>query len=124
MKKDIQTQEDIKLMVDTFYSKAMKSEGIGHFFTEVIQLNMEKHMPVMYSFWSDILLGTKNYQGNPMVKHLAMNKLAKLEAHHFDEWLQLWQSNIDLYFEGVKAEEAKNRARSIAAIMQFKIQSH
>jgi len=124
MKPDIQTQKDIQLMVDTFYTKAMKSDVIGHFFTEVIHLDMEKHMPVMYAFWSDILLGTKNYQGNPMTKHFALNKLAKMEAKHFKEWLQLWVNNIDLHFEGTKAEEAKNRAKSIASIMQFKVQSH
>lgn len=123
MKKDIQTQEDIQLMVDTFYSKAMKSELIGHFFTEVVQLNMEQHMPKMYSFWNDILLGTKTYQGNPMVKHFALNKLAALENQHFEEWKQLWKTNIDLHFEGAKAEEAKTRAISIAAIMQFKVQN-
>jgi hemoglobin len=119
--KEIENKEDIKFMVDTFYDTVRRSTIIGHFFNEVVQINWKEHMPTMYDFWSDILLGTSEYKGNPMTKHFALNKLSKMEAEHFVEWLQLWKANIDLHFNGAVAEEAKSRAENIARIMSFKV---
>lgn len=108
-------------MVDEFYTKAKKSELIGHFFSEVVQLDWEVHMPVMYNFWSDILLGTSSYKGNPMTKHFALNEQSTMTAEHFAEWLRLWKENVNLHFDGDKADEAISRAENIARLMQFKV---
>jgi hemoglobin len=37
MKKDIENNDDIVLLVNTFYEKVKKDDTIQHFFTEVIK---------------------------------------------------------------------------------------
>lgn len=120
-KKDITTEEDIKLLVDSFYKKVIPDKSIGFIFTEVVKLSWEKHIPVMYSFWSSILLGTNSYRNNPMIKHLELNKMAPLTSQHFDRWLVLWEETVNEFFEGKTAKEAIQRAKNIAALMQHKI---
>ncbi|MGG9971565.1 group III truncated hemoglobin [Ferruginibacter sp. SUN002] len=123
MKKDIEHIDDIKLLVDSFYKKVIVVETIGYFFTKVIQFDWQVHLPVMYSFWDTILFGTMSYKGNPMVKHIEMNKKESLKKEHFDQWMKLWKETIDELFIGEKANEAKKRAGSIAQLMQYKIQN-
>lgn len=121
IKKEITSRADIEQMVNSFYRTALEDEVIGHIFTDVVALNFEKHMPTMFKFWESILLGVASYEGNPMVKHLELNRKFPLEPVHFDRWLLLWESNIQKQFKGSKAEEAIRRAHSIAALMQHKI---
>jgi hemoglobin len=121
MKRPIKTREDIKFMVDEFYTTAKKNTLIGHFFNEVVVLDWDKHMPTMYDFWSDLLLGTCLYKGNPMIKHFVLNEKSAMRTEHFKEWLTLWKDNINAHFEGVKAEEAISRAENIARLMEHKV---
>lgn len=121
MKKDIENIDDIKLLVDSFYKKVIPDKTIGYFFTEVVKFDWEVHLPVMYSFWDSILFGTMNYKGNPMIKHIEMNKKENLHKEHFDQWMKLWGETIDELFVGEKANEAKKRAGSIGQLMQYKI---
>ena len=118
---DLRTTRDIQLLVDTFYQQVLKDEVIGHFFNEVIQLDLETHMPVMYQFWESILFGLHEYKGNPMVKHIALNQKSRMEPEHFERWLSLWTSTVNKLFSGPKADEAIQRAGHIAALMQHKV---
>ena len=120
-KLDIQTRSDIELLVNTFYKKVEKDDVIRHFFTEVIHLDWNKHIPVMYDFWESILLDKHNYKGNPMPAHVSLNEKSPMKKEHFDRWIQLFSSTIDELFQGEKAELAKTRALSIATVMQIKI---
>ena len=120
-KMDISSRTDIELLVDRFYKKVIADKTIGHFFTEVVQLDWDKHMPVMYDFWETTLLGNIKYKGNPMVKHIELARKEPLQAAHFDHWLELWRTTINEHFEGAKALEAITRAENIASLMQFKI---
>ncbi|MTI22744.1 group III truncated hemoglobin [Fulvivirga sp. RKSG066] len=120
-KRTITNRSDIEFLVERFYHRALKNEVIGHFFNEVVKLDLEHHIPVICDFWETTLLGNRNYLGNPMDKHLSLNKKANLTAHHFDEWLSLWNGTVDEHFVGKKAQEAKVRANQIAKLMQFKI---
>ena len=118
---DIEHRNDIQKLVETFYTSVKEDDLIAHFFNEVVVFNWEEHTTIIVSFWEKILLGTGNYQGNPMTKHLALNQLSPLKKEHFERWLLIWETTINKLFKGVKAEEAKERAKSIAAIMQFKL---
>jgi hemoglobin len=75
----------------------------------------------MYSFWSGILLDDHAYAGNPMIKHIALDKKFPLKKEHFEVWLRLFYATVDELFKGMKAEEAKSRAAIIAQITQRKI---
>ncbi len=120
-KHDIVSQEDIKLLVDTFYKKVLEDDLIGHIFTKVVALSWDKHMPIMYSFWGSMLLGTQTYQSNPMVKHMNLDKIFRLDKEHFDRWLQIWEQNINEHFTGETASQAIIRAKNIASVMEYKV---
>ncbi len=121
MKKDITTIEDIQLLVDTFYTKAKADETIGHFFNEVIELDLEEHLPKIYRFWESILFGKANYRGNPMLKHIDLHQKSAMTVEHFDKWITLWEATTDEYFEGTKATEAKTKAKTMKELMLYKI---
>lgn len=116
--KQIQNRKDIQLLVDSFYDKVNHDPLLSPVFNEKAAVNWEKHLPIMYDFWSTMLLGDKSYRGNPFMKHipLPINKV------HFERWMQLFLETVDQHFTGEVAEEAKARARSIAGVFQFKLE--
>lgn len=121
MKKTIEHLADIELLVNSFYDKVKTDDTIGYFFTEVAQVDWPVHLPRMYDFWESIVLGTGDFKGNPMAKHMQLNLKSKLLPAHFKHWLLLWQQTVDELFVGEKAEEIKNRARLIAGVIEFKV---
>ena len=121
MERDISSRDDIILLVDTFYEKVLKDEVISEFFTKVVPIDFNKHMPTMYDFWEMVLLNKMVYKGNPMLKHISIDKKSKLEEKHFDRWLLLFNETIDKLFIGPKVELAKQRALSMKALMLHKI---
>lgn len=120
-KKDIENREDLLLLLSSFYDKALHDEVIGHFFTRVIHLNLEKHIPVIADFWETILLNGNLYTKNVIMPHVFIHQLSPIEKNHFDRWLILFSETIDINFEGETAERAKQRAASIATIMRLKL---
>jgi hemoglobin len=121
---DIQEPEDIKLLIDEFYKKVIQDESIGYFFTDVVILSWEKHIPIMNSFWNSVLLGSNTYKGNPMIKHIELDHKSPLKPEHFEVWLNLWEQTIYENFSGSKADEALLRAQNIALLMQHKIETN
>lgn len=121
MKSDIKNRADLETLIDSFYQKATHDELIKHFFTEVVQLNWQTHIPLIVDFWESSLFGSNNYKGNPMTAHLALNQKSPLLPQHFDRWLELWEATVNELFEGAMAEMTIARAKQIAQLMQFKI---
>lgn len=121
--KDIESVTDIEFLVDKFYQKVIVDELLGRFFTIVVNFEWEVHIPIMVSFWETVLLGKASYKGNPMNKHIELNKLSKLEAVHFERWLELWKVTVNENFTGEKAAEAIAKAETIAKLMQTKLDS-
>lgn len=121
MKADISNREDIVNLIDLFYSRVKEDEVIGYFFTNVIPFNWETHIPIMIKFWETVLLGAKTYQGNPMIKHLNINKIEPLLQKHFTRWRLLWEETINEHFEGPVANEAMRRAAIMEELMLYKI---
>ena len=120
-KKDITTREDIELLMNTFYSRLLADESINYIFTDVARINMQTHMPILADFWESILLNKNVYQNNTMKIHMDLNEKAPLTKTHFDTWLNHFNTTVDELFEGNIALLAKQRARSVATIMQIKI---
>ncbi len=120
-KSDITSKEDIVLLVDSFYKRAISDANIGYFFTKVSPINLEEHKPILYDFWDSVLFYTGTYKGNPMETHVNIHQKSALEKHHFDTWLSLWKNTIEELFEGEKAEEAIAKSTQIAALMQHHI---
>jgi len=120
LKTDIKSPEDIELLITGFYKKALLDPEIGHFFTTVIPLNLETHIPKICLFWESILFGNTQYAGNPMQVHQQIHNLSEINTEHLNRWLQLFTNEVDKHFIGKTADLAKTKARSIATVMQIK----
>jgi hemoglobin len=120
-KNDIESEADIKILVDTFYRKVIEDPIIGFFFTTVVPISWEKHIPVMYTFWGSILLGNQTYHDNPMMKHILLDKKSQLTEVQFDRWLELWETNVNENFSGNTANEAILRAKMIAPLIKHSV---
>lgn len=112
--KDLDSRSNIESLVQTFYDKVNADPLLAPVFAHV---DWVKHLPIMYDFWTSMLLGDMSYQGNPFQKHIGL----PITAEHFTQWLQLFTATVDDNFSGPKAEEAKTRANSIAGIFQHKL---
>jgi hemoglobin len=121
MKNDIRDRQDIRLLIDSFYSKVRGDEVIGYIFNDVVRVDWEHHLPVMYDFWEGVLFQQGGYAGNPMVVHTQLNQKTPLTKEHFDRWKLLFLETVEANFEGEKAELARQRAVSIATMMQIKM---
>jgi hemoglobin len=121
MKKDIVNRSDIELLVNSFYDKVNRDPLIAFFFSEVVVVDWDKHLPVMYDFWENILFYTGKYEGNPMAKHKDIHQKCPMKMEHFQRWIFLFTETVDELFEGSISELAKQRATSIATVMQIKM---
>lgn len=121
MKADIQNREDITRLINDFYAKVRRDEVIGSIFDEVIGSDWDKHLPVMYNFWEDLLFQTHQYSGNPMIIHQQLHQRIPLLPAHFERWEKLFLETVHELFEGEKASLATQRAISIATMMQVKL---
>lgn len=118
--KDIENREDIEQLMRAFYAKAIPDEIIGHYFTEVIQMDLEQHLPVITDFWETVIFGVAKYKSNAISVHQQLHTKSAFTDAHFERWVTLFQSTINELFSGEKAELAKQRALSIATVMRIK----
>jgi len=113
-KKVIGSRDEVKLLVNSFYEKVKHDELLAPVFAHV---DWPHHLPIMYNFWSSVLFGDMSYNGNPFSKH----KELPLKREHFSRWIKLFLETVDSEFSGAVAEEAKNRAQTIAIMFQHKM---
>ena len=114
MKTDITTNEHIEEMVKSFYQKIFADDLLGPVFKDIAGVDLEQHLPVMYKFWGMLLLGQKDYKGDPFEPHRDLNSKVPLDQQLFDRWLSLFSQTVDQMYEGPTAERAKMMAESIA----------
>ena len=121
MKKDIENRKDIELLITTFYEKVRSDETIGYIFNDIAKVDWEKHLPIMFDFWENVLLYTGAYNGNPMIVHQHLHRVVPLTKTHFKQWEKLFTGTVDELFDGNNAILANQRALSISTVMQMKI---
>lgn len=122
-KKDIANREDIERLVDAFYERVKGNKDIGFIFSDIVKVDWAHHLPRMYAFWASLLLGELSYGGNPMQQHIALSLRAPLGDREFAVWLRLFTETVDALYEGIKAEEAKQKAENLAQLMRYKIKA-
>ena len=120
MKTDIRNRKDIEKLVNAFYDKVKKDDTIGYLFNDVAKVNWELHLPKMYDFWENILFYSGNYSGSPMVVHKELHQKSTMNQNHFQHWNDLFSQTVDSLFEGIKANEIKERASNIARVIMYK----
>lgn len=117
MKEDILNIDDIKLLVDAFYTKVREDDLLADIFNSRIENRWAEHLEKMYRFWQTVLLDVNTYHGSPFAPHATM----PVNEEHFDRWLNLFFATIDENFSGEKASEAKWRAQKMAEMFSYKI---
>ena len=117
MKNDIATLKDIKFLVDTFYASVQQDTFLSPIFNARLSGRWEMHHRKLYRFWHTVMLLRPDYFGNPVPIHFDMN----IDERHFDEWLKIWTETIDDNFEGLIAERAKLRGKTMGSAFLAKI---
>lgn len=118
---DIQNQKDLYFLVDEFYKKLLADERINYIFKEVVKIKIEEHLPILVTFWSQMILGTGGYTNNLTDIHLKVDQLEHLTPELFDIWLHHFNETVDQNFVGKNANEIKLQAKNLSIILQIKI---
>ncbi|SFD25850.1 group III truncated hemoglobin [Algibacter pectinivorans] len=126
MKTDIQTREDVALLVTSFYKKVRAHNVLGPFFNDVIK-DWDAHLERLTTFWETSLFMTRKlehkYKGDPLQAHVKVDKdnNNSITELHFGLWLNLWFETLEELFEGDVTENAKRRARKMGSFLYLKI---
>ncbi len=118
MKKDISNIDDIKVLVDSFYTKVREDVKLKDIFNNKIQDRWPQHLEKMYRFWQTVLLEEHTYYGSPFLPHAKL----PVDASHFESWLKLFYETVDSLFEGEKATRAKWQGQRMAEMFHSKIE--
>ena len=121
MKKDISNREDLLKLVTLFYNKLLADRSISYLFTDIAKIDLLHHRDILVNFWDSVLFQNDVYRKNAMQPHLILHQRSPLQKDHFKTWLTYFNESVDELFEGEKAFLAKERALSIATVMQIKI---
>lgn len=120
MKKDILNREDIIQIVDVFYNKVRADSVIGIYFTDVVPVNWDKHLPIMYNFWENVLFIREVLRGIQWCR-FGLHGLHAIGKDAFEHWVSIFCQTVDELFSGQNAETIKVRARNIAMIMNSQL---
>lgn len=121
MNGDIQTRDDIVRLMTVFYERLLADPSISYFFTDIAKIDIKTHIPVIVDFWESVLFQSDTYHKNAMQPHMVLHQKSPLKKEHFDTWLSCFHGTVDSMFEGEKAILAKQRATSVATLMQIKV---
>jgi truncated hemoglobin YjbI len=110
------TESAIVQLVDTFYARVRDDAVLSPVFEATLAGRWHEHMPRMYAFWTKVLLGTGEFNGNVFGKHMA---LSGIEAEHFVRWLTLFRLTAVEVFGVDGAGDALAVAQRIASSLQL-----
>lgn len=110
------TESSIIQLVDTFYARVRDDAVLSPVFEAKLAGRWQEHMPRMYAFWTKVLLGTGEFNGNVFGKHMA---LSGIETEHFIRWLTLFRLTAVDVFGVDGAGEALAVAQRIASSLQL-----
>jgi len=110
------TTESIAALVHEFYDGVRADPDLGPVFDAAIGANWAPHLARMVDFWSTVMVGSRNFQGNVYGKHML---LSGIKPEHFQRWLQLFVATTNRLFAPADAEEFQVVARRIAASLQL-----
>jgi hemoglobin len=80
----------ISSFVERFYGKIREDALLGPIFAERIA-DWDLHLGRMKGFWRSVLHASGEFNGNPMVKHIA---IPGLDERHFAHWLELFYATL------------------------------
>lgn len=122
MNRDLVDRNDVNELVRSFYASAFDDPLIGPIFTDVAEMDLEHHLPIMCDFWETVLFRANLYHRNALQLHFALHQRHPLTQEHFDRWLALWVATVDAHFSGPTADLAKVQAKRIAGSIHRRMQ--
>ena len=122
MRTDIQSREDLLLIVSNFYVDLLQSKELMHFFEAFKDEDVLKHhLETLVDFWDNTLFYSGTYKKNAIKPHIDIHAEKGIQNNHFNQWLSLFNKAVDANFIGQNAETIKSRALSIATVMKLKL---
>lgn len=109
-------RENIIRLMALFYSKAMRDDVLGPFFTNELGDDIEdeewvEHIELLADFWLATLLGEKTYKGNFIGAHI---KIANINKESFIQWIQLFSESADEIYVSNTANLFKNKGKLLS----------
>ena len=115
MQEDGLTEEGIRRLVDTFYTKVRADPDLAPIFNRTIT-DWEPHLATMRDFWSSVALSSRRYKGNPVAAHV---RLEGVQPQLFERWLQLFGETCSELFTDPVADMLRARAARIAESLKI-----
>lgn len=113
------TEQEISTLVDRFYAKVRLDSEIGPIFNAIVG-DWPHHLALLKDFWSTVLLTTRRYKGDPMMRHLQL----PLDPNHFERWLSLFAETANEVFTPAIAANVIERSERIATNFKLGIAYH
>ncbi|MBR9915580.1 MAG: group III truncated hemoglobin [Algicola sp.] len=114
---DIESIEDIKILVDVFYEKVRSDDMLSPIFEDRINGKWQDHLEKMYRFWETVLLGMHSYVGSPFIPHANL----PINERHFQRWIFLFNQTLDQNFKGKYADKARWQGEKMAEMFKAKL---
>lgn len=118
-KSDITSAADITFLIETFYQRTLQNPELA-FFLEPIS-RQAQHRNRVTDYWVSHLMRS----GSSMIPMKPLLDVVRsldepLERYHFEEWSRMWKATIDEFFEGEKANEAKEHGHYLSRFLYMK----
>ena len=101
MHTDINTIDDIRILVDSFYKRAAKDDLLSPIFSRLADTSSQRES--LYVYWNEVLLSPAPNADKVFPEHIRQ----MFSPRHFIRWLTLFLETIDLLYAGATAEKAK-----------------
>lgn len=115
---DLDNKQHIRDFIEAFYGRMLADPSLAPIFLDVAEIELDKHLPLIRSYWEKLLLGDSDYNRHTMNIHRALNSKRTLHAEDFERWLGLFCQTADESYAGPRTERAKQVAAAIVANMQ------
>jgi hemoglobin len=107
---------NVRALVEAFYRRVDDDALLGPIFTRQLEGRWDEHLAKMTTFWSSLVLGSKQYRGNVQEAH---RPLADIEPRHFARWLSLFLTTVEARYEPAAAMQFMEPALRIAHSLQL-----
>ena len=118
IRKEIDDENDVHLLVETFYDRVRNDDLLGPVVESKIQ-DWSQHLDTMRRFWQSVLFKLRTYEGTPFSNHENL----PLNNPHFYRWVTLFNQTVDELFVGTLAAEAKFYALNTAEVFRNRMSS-
>ncbi|WP_250451697.1 group III truncated hemoglobin [Caballeronia sp. ATUFL_M2_KS44] len=110
------TETNVRALVEAFYRRVDDDPLLGPIFARELTGRWDEHLAKMTTFWSSLVLGSKQYRGNVQEAH---RPLEGIEPRHFARWLSLFLNTVEARYEPAAAVQFMEPALRIAHSLQL-----